>query len=80
MPLPGSLEHGRPYRPRKLLLQVCVVTVVDHRGPTPGRPHNPPATRLLRIQDAVPGDAKLSLRTRASAADLIKREELMKCF
>lgn len=71
---------GSSYRASKWLLQVCMVTVVNHWSPTPCRPHNPPATSLLCIQDAIPGDAKLSLRTWAGISNLIKRKGFMKCF
>lgn len=58
------------YRARKWLLQGLLLTAVDHRGPAPGRPHDPPAPSLLGIQDAVPGHAQLRFCTRAGATHL----------
>lgn len=66
----GRHEHAAAYRACERLLRDLLPRAVDHRRPSPGGPHDPPAPGPLRVQDAVPGDPQLRLRARAGAAHL----------
>lgn len=69
----GRGSTGFSYHPGGLLLQDLLLTVVNHGGPAPRGPHDPPAPGLLGVQDSVPRHSELSFRARASAAHLRER-------
>lgn len=72
--MPGSSEHGVTYCACQLLLRDLLLSAVNHGGPAPGGPHDPPSPSVLGVQDAIPGDTQLSFRAGASATHLMERK------